>query len=179
MPKTCEYCKRSFIPTRNHPHYKTCSKKCRKMLKKQRMYTPLKLNEYVIDKINFVIYDLQSNKINIKQKIEYLCESCKNIFVAEIRDQKTKEFKWVCRKCATKAAWQKDQYKKSHVDGCIKSFTPERIEYCRNHFNKLWATPSFRRKVLKEVLQNKEVKAKALHFSHMARRLRYTVSETI
>jgi hypothetical protein len=69
----------------------------------------------------------------------------------------------MCRACATENAWDKPEYKKNHINGCLNGWTSERRQISRNSFNKLWAMPTFRKKVI-DMLHSETVQRKSMHF---------------
>ena len=136
---------------------------------KKTKYPYIKLNEYVLDKTNIILYDLENKKLNNKKRFECIC-NCNKKFITRICDQKTKdiEFKWICRSCSTKKGWEKDECRKNHSNSNIESWTPERREISQKFFIKRWKNPVFRKKIV-ELLHSEEVQRKSIYLSLLAR----------
>lgn len=165
----CAICNVEFITTLRTSKIRTCSPKCQGVYRHKYRMNVIKLDEYVFDKEKFILYDLNFKKLDIKKKFEYFCEKCKKIFITSIAQQKHRNFKLICRSCATKEGWKNETCKKSHKESDAKSWTQERREISRNNFKKLWSQQSFRKRIV-ELLHSEEVQRKSVYLSIVARR---------
>jgi len=159
----CETCKKEFKPKQNHPRYKYCSVECNLLAREKRINTPLKLNEYILNK-NDIIITFNNKKIDKKRLFEYSCDGCGNIFNTTINYliKKKKYNRWLCRSCSSKNNWNDEQYSSSHINGCLNSWTPQRREYSRQLMKNNWKKTSFKNKML-NILNDPIIKQKSLN----------------
>ena len=102
-------------------------------------------NNIVVDKINFVVIDINGVSASGK-KFQIECERCKKQYTASLCFEPTKKYPWHCKSCAISREWNENkEYHETHVKTMLEAASTDEHKQKISALSKRnWATPDIR-----------------------------------